>query len=181
MYYFQRGKRRFRGSLRVVGTVESWGFHPTAGTKNFVVWMGRHQDITFTQNNDPSHHIEPIFHGKTVFLDLNFWYQPQSPVVWLRWSKLRNRGVIWGWRSPCRLWSLCWIHGRAVSEIWVGVLGPSAGRAGERGFKEMVSRMPERGEVGWGGNKPSLTAWASIRGWADLMEHVRVWVMSKTW
>ena len=112
---------------------------PEQALKKFVVWMGRHQDIAFTENNDPSHHIKPIFHGKTVFLDLSFLYQPQSPVVWLRWSKLRNRGVVWGWRSPCRLWSLCWINGRAVSKIWVGVLGPSSGRAGEGGFKEMVS------------------------------------------
>lgn len=35
------------------------------------------------------------------------------------------------------------------------------------------------GEVGWGGNKPKLMAWAPVSGRSDLTGHVRIWVMSK--
>ena len=44
--------------------------------------------------------------------------------------------------------------------FWVQVLGGLVREASRRWYL----RMPEGGEVGWGGNKPSLTAWASIRG-----------------
>lgn len=44
--------------------------------------------------------------------------------------------------------------------FWVQVLGRLVREASRRWYL----RMPKGGEVGWGGNKPSLTAWASIRG-----------------
>lgn len=92
MFYLQRGKRRFRGSEINSGDcgelrIPSHSRH----LKNFVVWMGRHQDIAFTQNNDPFHHIKPIFMARQ-FLDLNFFDISHS-LRWFGWDGQLRNGV----------------------------------------------------------------------------------------
>lgn len=143
-------------------------------------WMN-FQDTALTQSNDLSQHITPMFHDKTTLLDLNFLYQPWFLVVWLWWNTLRNQSVIWGWRSPCGLWSLCGINGGVWKMGRVLALGQGAGRAGERCFKEMISQDAWGGEIGQGGNKSNLMAWAPINGRFDLLGHVRFGVMSSKW